>query len=48
MVQEMAVVNKSWVLKELVLRNSEVGGFPPALERIISRGPSDSEDYDVA
>ena len=48
MVQEMAVVNKSGVLKELVLGNSEVGGFPPALERIISGGPSDSEDYDVA
>ena len=47
MVQEVAVVDKSWVLEELVLRNPEVGGIFSSIERIISGGPPDSEDHDV-
>ena len=44
----MTMVDKTGVLEELVLGNSEVGGVIPTLERIISRGPPDSEDHDVA
>ena len=46
MLQEMAMIDVSWILNKLIFRSIEVGVAPSAINKIFSPGPSDPQDQD--